>query len=147
MKSKSKKPIYKRLWFIILIVVVIIGAVGAAGSGEDKVEPEQIVYSQYDVSTLLADLDENALKAAETYEGQSVSLTGEIGTIDSSGKYIDLLPTDDEWAIIGVQCYITNDEQKAAIMELSAGDTVTVEGKITSVREVLGYSLDIDSIQ
>lgn len=147
MKSKSKKPIYKRLWFIILIVVVIIGAVGAAGSGEDKVEPEQIVYSQYDVSTLLTDLDENALKAAETYEGQYVSLTGEIGTIDSSGKYIDLFPTDDEWAIIGVQCYITNEEQKAAIMELSTGDTVTVEGKITSVGEVLGYSLDIDTIQ
>ena len=147
MKSKSKKPIYKRLWFIILIVVVIIGVVGAAGSGEDKVEPEQIVYSQYDVSTLLTDLDENALKAAETYEGQYVSLTGEIGTIDSSGKYIDLFPTDDEWAIIGVQCYITNDEQKAAIMELSTGDAVTVEGKITSVGEVLGYSLDIDTIQ
>lgn len=147
MKSKSKKPIYKRLWFIILIVVVIIGAVGAAGSGEDKVESEQIVYSQYDVSTLLTDLDENALKAAETYEGQYVSLTGEIGTIDSSGKYIDLFPIDDEWAIIGVQCYITNEEQKAAIMELSTGDTVTVEGKITSVGEVLGYSLDIDTIQ
>ena len=147
MKSKSKKPIYKRLWFIILIVVVIIGVVGATGSGEDKVEPEQIVYSQYDVSTLLTDLDENALKAAETYEGQYVSLTGEIGTIDSSGKYIDLFPTDDEWAIIGVQCYITNDEQKAAIMELSTGDAVTVEGKITSVGEVLGYSLDIDTIQ
>lgn len=147
MKSKSKKPIYKRLWFIILIVVVIIGAVGAAGSGEDKVESEQIVYSQYDVSTLLTDLDENALKAAETYEGQYVSLTGEIGTIDSSGKYIDLFPTDDEWAIIGVQCYITNEEQKAAIMKLSTGDTVTVEGKITSVGEVLGYSLDIDTIQ
>ena len=147
MKSKSKKPIYKQLWFIILIVVVIIGAVGAAGSGEDKVEPAQIVYSQYDVSTLLTDLDENALKAAENYEGQYVSLTGEIGTIDSSGEYIDLFPIDDEWAIIGVQCYITNEEQKTAIMELSTGDTVTVEGKITSVGEVLGYSLDIDTIQ
>ena len=147
MKSKSKKPIYKRLWFIILTVVIIMCVVGAAGSGEDKVEPEQIVYSQYDVSALLTDLDENALKASETYEGQYVSLTGKIGTIDSSGKYIDLLPIDDEWTIIGIQCYITNDEQKAAIMELSTGDTVTVEGKITSVGEVLGYSLDIDSIQ
>lgn len=147
MKSKSKKPIYKRLWFIILIVVVIMCAVGAAGSGEDKVEPGQIVYSQYDVSALLTDLDENALKASETYEGQYVSLTGKIRTIDSSGKYISLLPIDDEWTIIGIQCYITNDEQKAAIMELSTGDTVTVEGKITSVGEVLGYSLDIDSIQ
>ena len=147
MKSKSKKPIYKRLWFIILIVVVIMCVVGAAGSGKDKVKPEQIVYSQYDVSALLTDLDENALKASETYEGQYVSLTGKIGVIDSSGKYINLFPTDDEWTIIGIQCYITNDEQKATIMELSIGDTVTVEGKITSVGEVLGYSLDIDSIQ
>lgn len=147
MKSKSKKPVYKRLWFIVLIMVVIMCVVGAAGSSEDKVESEQIVYSQYDVSALLTDLDENALKASETYEGQYVSLTGKIGTIDSSGKYISLFPTDDEWTIIGIQCYITNDEQKATIMELSTGDTVTVEGKITSVGEVLGYSLDIDSIQ
>jgi len=34
---------------------------------------------------------------------------------------------------------------KQNVMELSVGDPVTVRGKITSVGEVLGYSLNIDS--
>ena len=110
---------------------------------EDPVE-EPIVYTPYDVSTLMSDLDGNALKAADTYKDQYVSLTGRLGNIDSSGKYISIMPTDDEWAIIGVQCYIKTDEQKAAVMEMTVGDTIVVSGKITSVGEVLGYSMDID---
>lgn len=50
------------------------------------------------------------------------------------------------WAFMGVQCYLTTDEQKAQIMEMSVDDIVTLRGKIKSVGEVLGYSLDIDSI-
>lgn len=174
--GKNKKPIYKRGWFIALVVIIVLGAIGSMGnSGSDtttgtnnnssvtadtsgstantetSTEPEQteepIVYTPYDVSTLMADLDGNALKAAETYKDQYVTLTGRLGTIDSSGKYITILPADDEWAIIGVQCYIKTDEQKAAVMELSTGDTITVSGKITDVGEVLGYSLDIDTIE
>lgn len=50
------------------------------------------------------------------------------------------------FAITGVQCYIKNDEQKTAIMNMSVGDTVSVKGKITDIGEVMGYSLDIDAI-
>ena len=53
---------------------------------------------------------------------------------------------NDEWAFSGIQCYLTTDEQKAQIMEMSVDDIVTLRGKIKSVGEVLGYSLDIDSI-
>ena len=45
-----------------------------------------------------------------------------------------------------VQCYIKSAEQTDRVMEMSAGDPITVRGKITAVGEVLGYSLDIDSI-
>ena len=64
---------------------------------------------------------------------------------DSDGKYISLYP-DDDFAIVGVQCYIQNDEQRDQIMQMSIDDQVTLRGKCTSVGEVLGYSLDIDSI-
>ena len=37
------------------------------------------------------------------------------------------------------------DEDK--VKKLSIGDNVTVKGKITSVGEVIGYHLDIDSIE
>ena len=75
-----------------------------------------------------------------------MELTGRLNVIDSSGKYISFVPTDDEFAIMGVQCYIKTEEQKAAVMEMSIGDTLVVKGKIKDVGEVLGYSLDIDEV-
>jgi RNA polymerase subunit RPABC4/transcription elongation factor Spt4 len=36
--GKNKKPIYKRPWFIALIVIIIIGAIGSAGG--DKTSNE-----------------------------------------------------------------------------------------------------------
>lgn len=169
--GKNKKPLYKRPWFIILIVVILLGAVGSAGGGdqepqeevtaagseskapqagdvqstEDPQEPE-IVYTPYEVQTLMDDLQENALKAAQTYEDQYVELTGDLNVVDSSGKYISITPSGDQFAFIGVQCYLKSDEQRDVVMNSAIGDRLTVKGKITSVGEVLGYSLDIDEI-
>ena len=50
------------------------------------------------------------------------------------------------FTIQDVQCYIKNDEQKAQVANLSKGDVITVKGKIKSIGELMGYSLDIDSI-
>lgn len=96
---------------------------------------------------MMKTLEENALKAETTYQDKYVAVTGRLSTIDSDGKYISILPTEDDWAIIGVQCYIQTDEKKSQVAELSKGDVLTVKGKITSVGEVLGYGLDIDSIE
>lgn len=166
--GKNKKPIYKRPWFIALIVIIIIGAIGSAGGDKtsneagnndtqvttseniNSTQPEsktpEITYTAYEVSELMDDLNGNALKAAEKYKDQYVELTGRLNVIDSSGKYISIVPTDDEFAIMGVQCYIKTEEQKAAVMEMSIGDTLVVKGKIKDVGEVLGYSLDIDEV-
>lgn len=169
--GKNKKPLYKRPWFIILIVVILMGAVGSAGGGdkepqegvttagsqsmapqagdaqssEEPQEPE-IVYTPYEVQTLMDDLQENALKAAQTYEDQYVELTGDLNVVDSSGKYISITPSGDQFAFIGVQCYLKSDEQRDVVMNSAIGDRLTVKGKITSVGEVMGYSLDIDEI-
>ena len=166
--GKNKKPIYKRPWFIALIVIIIISAIGSAGgdktsneagnndtqvttsentnSTQPKSETPEITYTAYEVSELMDDLNGNALKAAEKYKDQYVELTGRLNVIDSSGKYISIVPTDDESAIKGVQCYIKTKEQKAAVMEMSIGDTLVVKGKIKDVGEFLGYSLDIDEV-
>lgn len=169
--GKNKKPLYKRPWFIILIVVILLGAVGSAGGGdkepqegvttagsqsmepqagdaqssEEPQEPE-IVYTPYEVQTLMDDLQENALKAAQTYEDQYVELTGDLNVVDSSGKYISITPSGDQFAFIGVQCYLKSDEQRDVVMNSAIGDRLIVKGKITSVGEVMGYSLDIDEI-
>lgn len=35
---KAKKPIYKRVWFIILVIIVVLGIVGCFASGDENTE-------------------------------------------------------------------------------------------------------------
>ena len=86
----------------------------------------------------MSQLDSNAMGASDKYKGKYLEITGKLSNIDAAGKYIDL---------IGVQCYIKNDDQKSKIASMSKGDTVTLKGKCTDVGEVLGYSLDIEEIE
>jgi hypothetical protein len=161
--AKNKKPIYKRVWFIALIAVVIIAvavnatkgqntnpdaqaAASAAGTAAQAETPQDIEYTAYDVAELMNDLDANAMKAENKYNKANVEITGRLNTIDSDGKYISLVPTNEQYAIIGVQCYLKDDEQKAKVMEMSVGDTVVLKGQIKDIGEILGYTLNIDSI-
>lgn len=157
--GKNKKPLYRRPWFLVLAVLVILGVLGAAEGQEkdtgnsqtaqtapEEAVQEEITYAAVDVSQLMETLNKNALAAAEEYKGQYLEVTGRLAVIDSSGAYITLLPEDDHFAFVGVQCYLQNQDQKDAVMKLAVGDTVTVQGKVTDVGEVLGYSLKVDEI-
>lgn len=157
--GKNKPPIYKRWWFIAIIVIIVLAAIGGSGSSDSSGSTSStatsktavssssseaaIEYTAYTVTELSEDLDSNALKAADKYKGQYVELTGRLSVIDSNGKYISIVDGTDEWAITGVQCYIKNDEQKQVVMDMSIGDEIVVKGKITDVGEVLGYFLDM----
>jgi hypothetical protein len=160
MDEKIKKPIYKRWWFIVgIVLIIVIGAGGALGGGDDKAptggsnntaeqpadEPAK-TPTAVTVDDLITALDENALKAAEKYNGMYVELTGELNTIDASGDYFSLYPSNDDWAFTGVQCDI-EDEHLDKVMEFTTGQQVTVIGTITDVGEVLGYWLDVESIK
>lgn len=141
--GKNKKPIYKRVWFIVLIILII--AVIALGGGEEDLS--NVEYTSYTVDQMMADLDDNAVKASEKYMDQYVEITGKLNTIDSDGTYIDILPADDEWAFVGAMCYIQDDEQLETVKNMAIGDTVTIKGKVTDVGEVLGYYVDIIEIE
>lgn len=160
--EKNKKPFYKRPWFIVIAVILVLAVIGSvsgkggdtsdsgggvSSSGGDQSEPVEITYTPYDVDTLMDDLDANALKAAETYRNQYVALTGRLNVIDSSGKYISITPIGEEFAILGVQCYIKSDDQLEVVKGAAIGDTIEVKGKITEVGEVMGYSMDIDALE
>lgn len=158
----SKKKGGKLKW--VVLAVVAIGVIGAIGGNSDsgttstsststKAEstketdtPAPIEYTSVSVNDMMSQLDDNALGASDKYKGQYLEITGRLGTIDSSGKYISLY-SDDEYAIIGVQCQIKNDEQRSKVASMAKGDTVTLKGKCTTVGEVLGYSVDIEEIE
>lgn len=147
---------------IVIIVVIALGLIGSCMGGGDKksTEPKAsanastvaettaapIEYTAYSAAEMAKDLKDNAMKAKEKYGDKYIELTGKLNVIDSDGKYISLVSADDNFAIMGVQCYIKNDDQKNKVMEMAIGDIVTLKGKITGVGEVLGYSLDIDEI-
>lgn len=158
----SKKKGGKLKW--VVLAVVAIGVIGAVGGNSDsgttstsstsaKTEsaketdtPAPIEYTSVSVNDMMSQLDDNALGASDKYKGQYLEITGRLGNIDSSGKYISLY-SDDEYAIIGVQCQIKNDEQRSKVASMAKGDTVTLKGKCTTVGEVLGYSVDIEEIE
>lgn len=151
--GKNKKAGSKKLLFAIIAIIIIIIAVANSGDDNAPQTPsqtnapqKQIEYVAYDVSELVDDLESNALKAEEKYGDQYVEITGRLSNIDSDGKYISLEPTNSGFTLTNVQCFIKTDDQKSQVAEMNKGDVITVKGKIKSVGELLGYSLDIDSI-
>lgn len=156
--AKNKKPIFKKWWFWVLIVIIIGGIIGGSSGSKDKPsdpandtetkQEETINYTHYDVTELFDALKDNALKASETYKGEYVELEGYLGTIDSDGKYICITADPENWDYMfeDVQCFIKSDEQLDQIKEMSKEAPIVVRGKITDVGEVLGYTLNIDSI-
>ena len=103
-------------------------------------------YIMVSADELVDIMDKNALAAQNAFKGKKLAVTGKLGTIDSDGKYISLDSSKD-FDLTNIQCYLKSDDQKAKIMELNKGDTLTVKGKCKDVGELLGYSIDIDSIE
>ena len=101
-------------------------------------------YTSVTVDDMVNDLSSNALKAQEKYKGKYLQITGRLSNIDSDGKYISLSPAS--FSVYSVMCYVKNDEQKAKVANMTSDDTVTLRGKCKDVGEVMGFSLDIDSI-
>lgn len=169
--AKNKKPIYRKWWFWVVIVVIIGGIIGgSAGTTNEPSAPianndtqqgepassekptgqnEPITYTHYHVTELFDALEKNALTAANTFKGQYVEIEGYLGTIDSSGSYICVGAGNGDYDYLfqEVQCFVKSDEQLARIMEMSADSPIVVRGKITAVGELMGYTLDIDSIE
>lgn len=94
---------------------------------------------------LIDELEANALRAKTTYEGKLVTVTGYVGNIDASGDYFSLDPEPDAIVFTGVQIYL-DDSHIETVSNYSQGQEVTVTGKITSVGELMGYSVDADTL-
>lgn len=115
---------------------------------EGAPEPVEITYAHYDVTELFDALSGNALKAEKTFQNQYVELEGYLSNIDSDGNYISIAAHPDDYSYLWqtVQCYIKGDALLDQVMELNVGDPIIVRGKINDIGEVLGYSMNLDSI-
>lgn len=110
-------------------------------------ESEEVVieYQKVSAETLLTTLEENALRAENTYQDAYVEITGELSVIDSDGSYIGI--DDGSFTMINISCYVTDESQLNTILEMNIGDTVIVKGQVTDVGELLGYFVDIHDLE
>ena len=140
------------LVFMVILLVLGWAFIGqlieksqASVSQPGSAAQSEISYDVYPVTDLFDMLHDNALKADQAFNGKYVELYGFLSNIDSTGRLISI-DAGETFSLDAVRCYIMDDVQLSKVLELSKGDFVAVRGKITSVREALGYSLDMDDI-
>jgi hypothetical protein len=159
---KTKKPIYKKWWFW-LIIVVLIGIIGASAGlngkedegsnnsnpsasditqqendSEEESAPEEPII-EVNATDLIAAYNENEVSADNEYKDKTLKITGivsNIGVDVADRAYVMLKDENNEFSVLGVQCYFET-EQQDSIASLKEGDTITVtgtcEGKVISV--------------
>lgn len=166
-----KKQSKTGMWIAIVVVVILIIGVGSSGGSDSsstqkdtavasksvstetkkeskEVKQEEVIeYESVTVAEMKDQLDSNAMKAKDMYDKKYLEISGRLANIDSDGKYISIVRSDDQWAIMGVQCYIKGDDQKSKVMDMNIGDEVVIKVKIKDVGEVLGYQADIMEIE
>lgn len=116
---------------------------------KDRQGSQDVSSTQYEavsINDLLDELDANALRAEQTYNGKYIEFSGKLSNIDSSGKYISVCKINDDWGLESVHCSITDQSQLDFIAGINKGDTVTIRGEVTDVGELLGYFVDIHEI-
>lgn len=102
-------------------------------------------YTSVTVAQLKDDLNDNALNAANTWKNKYVKVTGILSNIDSDGEYFRLKVKGG--FLSTVTCRVDSSVLKKQIAGFSVGAEITVCGKITSVNELSGYTLDVSEIE
>ena len=149
--EKSKKPFYKKAWFWIIIIILIMMFNGGESANQLKIDTNgpvaEITYTPVTIEKLFDDLAANPAKAEHLYQDNYIEITGKINVIDSDGQYISIESSNDKYWLESVSCYIQNEDQLNVIFEKTKGDKVTIKGQITSIGEIMGYSMDVHSIE
>ena len=120
------------------------GSTDSSTSSETSAEATPVPAVKVTAEQLLSELEGNALAAKNTWEDQRVTITGTLNNIDASGDYFSLRGNN-EFSFINIQVYI-DESFIDAVSAFTKGQKVTVTGKITGVGEILGYSVDAESI-
>jgi len=152
--GKDQRNFFIRHKFLTLIGVIVGGdgeqpatsskqSTSNETTQQEQPKPDPMVIS---VAKLVEDLENNALNASNTYTDQYVEVTGTLSNIDSGGDYFSLEPSRDSFTFTNVQCFI-NEEHLDTVANFAANQQVTVVGTITSVGEIMGYSIDVETIK
>ena len=106
-------------------------------------------YTEVDLNTLMTELKENALNAAEKYKGKDVKIVhGVLKNIDSDGDYISLNGDRNKLNIVHNMMVMTKSKEvKDQVRQLKVGQSLIIYGHIDDVGEVIGYKVNADKIE
>lgn len=172
---KANRPWYKkkRFWVLgIIALIIVLSLVGggddgsatdgatssssqeaaadeaAPGAAEGEANEEEAAEAEaplvVSAQELISDLEANALAASKEYEGSRVAVTGTVANIDASGDYFSLSGTED-FTLTNVRIDI-DESHRDAVSGFAQGQEVSVTGVVTGVGEILGYSIDAETI-
>ena len=140
------KKFLKTVLLVVLGLVLAFFVIDFFLGDPDYVPKDEREYTEVTVDQLYEELDDNALKAKDTYTDAYVAVKGKMSVIDSDGESIAIYPI--EWdSLDGIHCILSSDEQREAVKSHSKGDIVTVKGKITEVDDTWTYKIYVDSIE
>lgn len=107
----------------------------------------QIEYTSVTIEQLLSDLKNNAYNAKQTWNGKHVMITGgKVLNIDASGGYFSIESDLDEYWLESIRIDIPSSIRDEVMSGISAGTSVTVQGKISDVGEIMGYSVSATEV-
>ena len=89
-------------------------------------------------------LDDNELRAKDTYLGRYVRVTGILRDVDVDGAYVTI-DDGDFLTSRSIRCDLVTDDARRDAADVSKGDEVAVRGKVTDVFDGLfsrGYTID-----
>ena len=119
--AKNKKPIYKRFWFILL-VIALIAIIVAVIKGPKEYDFENPVAT-VTVDNILQDFKNNSTAAGEKYSDNVVAVTGKVYEVFD--EYVTIQAYDDDLWLYNVNAYMNDNED---LKKFSVGETTTVVG-------------------
>jgi hypothetical protein len=126
------------IWVVALVAYSFHHGLGG-GIGSDFHGFEDVTLEE-----LFDALNDNELKAKDTYVGKYVRVTGVLSGIDVDGRYIDI----DDGAFLtsrSICCNLVTDDVRRQVKKVKKGDEVAVRGKVVDIYEKLlsrGYTID-----
>ena len=158
--GKNKPPIYKRWWFIAIIVLIVLSAIGGSGSGSDSSASGSKATSKVSVSTassvasVVPEISEDDYKAEcqtvdykelcrypEKYEGTKIAVKVKVSQIidanfSGSEKAWRTYTDNSGYGFYADDEYYMLDKRGGDAEKILDDDIITVYGEFTGLEKI-----------
>lgn len=158
--GKNKLPIYKRWWFIVIIVLIVLSAIGGSGSGSDssvsssKATSKASASTASSVASVVPEISEDDYKAEcqsvdykelcrypEKYEGTKIVVKVKVSQIidanfSGSEKAWRTYTDNSGYGFYADDEYYMLDKRGGDAVKILDDDIITVYGEFTGLEKI-----------